>query len=77
MSNNAVKANPPATSRMTSYRARLRASGLRPVQIWLPDTRSADFARQCAEQAAAIAAGGKAEEELQAFVDAAADWSDL
>jgi Protein of unknown function (DUF3018) len=59
---------------MTAYRERLRASGLRPVQLWLPDTRSAAFARQCAAESAAIAAGGKGEEALQAFVDAVSDW---
>jgi Protein of unknown function (DUF3018) len=59
---------------MSAYRDRLRASGLRPVQIWLPDTRSADFARQCAQEAAAIAAGGAGEDELQAFVEAVLDW---
>jgi hypothetical protein len=59
---------------MTAYRERLRAAGLRPVQLWLPDTRSAAFARQCAREAAAIASGGASEEELQAFVDAVSDW---
>jgi Protein of unknown function (DUF3018) len=59
---------------MSAYRDRLRASGLRPVQIWLPDTRSADFARQCAKEVAAIAAGGAGEDGIQAFVNAVSDW---
>jgi hypothetical protein len=59
---------------MSAYRDRLRISGLRPVQIWLPDTRNAAFARQCAKEAAAIAEGGAGDEELQAFVDAVYDW---
>ena len=59
---------------MTAYRERLRAAGLRPVQLWLPDTRSAAFAGQCAEEATAIAAGSAAEREFQAFVDAVSDW---
>jgi hypothetical protein len=35
--------------RVTERRAKLRASGLRPIQIWVPDTRTPGFAeeRQC------------------------------
>jgi len=32
-------------------RDKLRAAGLRPVQIWVPDTRAAGFAEECARQA--------------------------
>ena len=75
MSGKAIKTSHTAPSkRMTAYRERLRAAGLRPVQLWLPDTRSAAFARQCAREAEAIAAGGAAEDELQTFVDAVSDW---
>lgn len=28
----------------------LRAAGLRPVQIWVPDTRRAGFAKECLRQ---------------------------
>ncbi|MCL2595018.1 MAG: antitoxin MazE family protein [Promicromonosporaceae bacterium] len=31
------------TERVSNYRARLRAQGLRPVQLWLPDTHDPDF----------------------------------
>lgn len=37
-------------SRVQKHRAGLRASGLRPVQIWVPDTRSRDFADECRRQ---------------------------
>lgn len=75
MPNNSAKSRPQAAAkRMSAYRDRLRASGLRPVQVWLPDTRSADFERQCAKEAAAIASGGAGENELQDFVDAVSDW---
>ena len=30
-----------------NYHAGLRASGLRPVRIWVPDTRSPGFAEEC------------------------------
>lgn len=28
-----------ATQKMRDYRGRLRAQGLRPIQLWVPDTR--------------------------------------
>jgi hypothetical protein len=38
------------SDRVQRYRARLRASGLRPVQIWVPDTRQPGFADECRRQ---------------------------
>lgn len=32
--------------KMHQYRERLRASGLRPMQIWVPDTRARGFAQE-------------------------------
>lgn len=60
--------------RMQDYRARLRAAGLRPVQIWLPDTRAPGFAKMCRSQAETIAAHDPAGVELQAFIDASYEW---
>ena len=40
-----------ATSeRVQKHRIALRESGLRPVQIWVPDTRRAGFADECRRQ---------------------------
>lgn len=36
------------------HRDRQRAKGLRPVQIWLPDTRTRQFAAQVAHDIAAL-----------------------
>ncbi len=38
------------TDKMTAYRERLRRQGLRPVQIWVPDTEAAGFAQSLAAQ---------------------------
>ena len=38
------------SERVAKYRVSLRASGLRPVQIWVPDTRRAGFADECRRQ---------------------------
>ena len=59
--------------RMGRYRDRMRASGLRPVQVWVPDTRSAEFAERCRRQAMAVAAGDPAGDELMAFVESLRD----
>lgn len=36
--------------RVQRHRANLRAAGLRPVQIWVPDTRRLGFAEECRRQ---------------------------
>jgi hypothetical protein len=35
---------------VAKHRAALRAAGLRPVQIWVPDTRADGFAAECRRQ---------------------------
>lgn len=40
---------------MARYRDRLRAEGLRPVQLWVPDTRSEAFVAEFQRQAAIVA----------------------
>jgi Protein of unknown function (DUF3018) len=62
----------PSREKVRAYRARLRAQGLRPVQMWVPDTRSAAFAAEAHWQALAVAASPDAEAD-QAFVDAVSE----
>ncbi len=40
---------------MGQYRHRMRARGFRPVQVWVPDVRSEQFAREARRQAALVA----------------------
>ena len=40
--------------RVQRRRDKLRAAGLRPVQIWVPDTRTVGFAEECARQSRLI-----------------------
>ncbi len=42
--------------RVARRRTKLTAAGLRPVQLWVPDTRAAGFADICRDQSARIAA---------------------
>jgi len=55
--------------RVAAHRARLRQQGLRPVQMWVPDVRTAGFAAEAHRQSA-LAANSTQEAEDQAFVDA-------
>ena len=53
-------------------RRRLEQAGLRPVEIWVPDTGSPDFAKAAHEQSLAVARS-RQEREDQAFVDAVSE----
>ena len=59
--------------KIRAHRARLRKQGLRPVQIWVSDVRSKDFARAAHRQSMAVAMSPRAGDD-QAFVDAIAAW---
>lgn len=62
--------------RVSEYRARMRAQGLRPVQIWVPDVRSAEFASEAHRQSLAVAASATAAEDMD-FVEAISDdWAE-
>lgn len=58
--------------RVRQHRARLRAQGLRPIQIWVPDVHSPAFAEQAHHQSRAFASA--AANDDQDFVDAISDW---
>jgi DNA-binding LacI/PurR family transcriptional regulator len=58
--------------RVKGYRERLQQQGLRPIQIWVPDTRSPGFAAEAHRQSAAVAKSPHAADD-QAFIDAIAD----
>ncbi len=40
----------PTSQRVQKHRDGLRAAGMRPVQIWVPDTRREGFALECRRQ---------------------------
>jgi len=46
--------------------------GLRPLQIWVPDTRSPKFAAECRRQSL-LAAQQLSEQEIMDFMEAAQD----
>ena len=57
------------TARVQKRRDALRMAGLRPVQIWVPDTRRPDFAAECRRQSRLAAQADMADEDLLDFMD--------
>jgi Protein of unknown function (DUF3018) len=61
-----------SAERVQKHRAGLRAAGLRPVQIWVPDTRSSGFANECRRQSLALQDDPQ-EADILNWLEAAAD----
>jgi hypothetical protein len=55
--------------KVSEHRARLRAQGLRPIQIWVPDVRAPGFLAEARRQSLLVATS-PADKEDQAFIDA-------
>lgn len=62
----------PASSRVQKRRAQLKAQCMRPVQIWVPDTRNAAFVAECRRQSALLAADPQERETLD-WIEQVAD----
>jgi hypothetical protein len=59
---------PSSRDKVRIHRARLRAQGLRPVQVWVPDVRAKTFIAAARKQSRAIAKSDY-EREDQEFID--------
>jgi len=57
--------------KVSAHRARMRAQGMRLLQIWVPD--SPGFAKEARRQARAITRSPQ-EKDDQAFVDSLSSW---
>ncbi len=66
----------PVKVRVGKRRAALRAAGLRPLQIWVPDVRRPGFADECRRQAQAVAQADASDPGLSAILDSALDGLD-
>ncbi len=62
----------PHRETLRKHRQALRAAGLRPVQIWVPDTRRPGFAEECRRQSLMVAASAQ-EKDLQDWLLQVAD----
>ena len=54
--------------RVAAHRAELRRRGLRPIQIWVPDTRAPGFAAEALRQSRLVDAGGEFD-EIMKFIE--------
>lgn len=60
--------------RVKKHRDNLRAQGLRPVQIWVPDPRAPGFAEEARRQSLVVA-GDASEAAILSWADEVADRS--
>ena len=60
------------SQRVEQHRERLRAQGLRPVQIWVPDSRKDGFAEECQRQSRMLQ-DDPLEQETDDWLEQAAD----
>jgi len=63
------------TQRVRKHREALRAAGLRPVQLWLPDTSSESFRRKCDQESLSLA-GDRLETDVLDWIAESADTDD-
>ncbi len=63
-----------ARDRVRRHRESLRAQGLRPIQIWIPDTRRPGFAEEARRQCLAIRNDPQEKETLE-WIEKAMDYS--
>lgn len=59
-------------AKVRAHRERLRNQGLRPIQIWVPDVRSASFKAEAHRQSLAVAESSDAQAD-QDFIDSVSD----
>jgi hypothetical protein len=57
------------TVRVQKHRTSLRSMGMRPIQIWVPDTRLASFADESKRQSLVAAAADVKDQSLMSFLD--------
>jgi len=61
--------------KVREHRERLRARGMRPIQIWVPDVHSLEFAAEARRQCL-LANASEEEAQIQTFIDSVYEWPD-
>jgi hypothetical protein len=61
--------------KVREHRQRLRAQGMRPIQIWVPDVHAPEFVAEARRQSLLVAQSTE-EAEIQAFIDSVYEWPD-
>jgi hypothetical protein len=68
----AVTSSGKSSQAKESARRRLRAQGLRPIQIWVPDVRAPGFKQQAHRQSLAVVTSPRANQD-RSFINAVSD----
>ena len=63
-------------ARVSAYRERLRAQGLRPVQLWVPDVRTEQFAAEAHRQSVLVASTDAHTDDLEFVESITVDWDE-
>lgn len=67
-----MRARTESASRVRKYRANMRRLGFRQINLWVPDTRKASFARECKRQSQLASRSGN---EVLAGAEQVTDWT--
>jgi len=62
--------------RVAEHRKRLRAQGLRPIQIWVPDVRSSAFTQEASRQSSLVAQDSSHTDDQDFVESISTTWDD-
>lgn len=62
-------------AKFRQYRERLKARGMRRIQLWVPDTGRPGFQKELRRQLALVEGGSDDQDTLE-FIEKSADWDD-
>jgi len=61
--------NAQVNRRVQKHRTTLRMAGLRPIQLWVPDTRRPGFTEECRRQSQLVAHADLADVSMQCLMN--------
>jgi hypothetical protein len=61
------------SEKMKRYRRKMRVAGLRPVQVWVPDTKAPGFVEEARVQSLRVSVHASERDALD-FIESVADW---
>lgn len=62
--------------RVARYRAQMRATGLRPIEVWVPDTTRPGFAEEVRRQAELLGQTDQRENIMDWVESVSSDWDE-
>lgn len=62
-----------SASAMQKLRSQRRSNGMRPIQLWVPDTRQPEFVAECHRQVRNVASHATHEREMMDWIESTAD----